>query len=64
MSDNQDLFEYCLDMIDSDQESQHPFDSWKGEGYCCFCNDECNPASQSCGPCMRNGNAMDVYFNY
>ena len=21
--------------------------------FCCFCGDECNPSSQSCGPCMR-----------
>lgn len=23
-------------------------------GECCFCKEECNPASQSCGLCMRN----------
>ena len=22
-------------------------------GICCFCGDECNPASQSCGVCPR-----------
>lgn len=25
-----------------------------GEGKCCFCGNECNPHSQSCGICMRN----------
>ena len=24
------------------------FDSWKGAGYCAYCNLECNPASQTC----------------
>lgn len=24
-------------------------------GKCCFCGTECNPASQSCGQCLRNG---------
>ena len=23
-------------------------------GYCCFCNNPCNPCSQSCGSCIRN----------
>ena len=23
------------------------------KGYCCFCGDECNPCSQSCGKCAR-----------
>lgn len=27
--------------------------------FCCFCGDECNPASQSCGPCMRKS----MYFS-
>ena len=22
-------------------------------GICCFCNDKCNPCSQSCGRCSR-----------
>lgn len=22
-------------------------------GHCCFCNDDCNPASQTCGRCAR-----------
>lgn len=22
-------------------------------GKCCFCGEECNPASQSCGRCIR-----------
>lgn len=63
----QELFDYCLDNIDYEENSQehqeHPFDRWKGVGYCCFCNDECNPSSQSCGGCIRNGDAMRVYFN-
>lgn len=33
--------------------ASEPFANWKGIGYCCFCNDECNPASQSCGRCAR-----------
>jgi hypothetical protein len=24
--------------------------------YCCFCGEEINSSSQSCGPCMRNSN--------
>uniref|UniRef100_A0A6C0LSU0 Uncharacterized protein n=1 Tax=viral metagenome TaxID=1070528 RepID=A0A6C0LSU0_9ZZZZ len=24
-------------------------------GECCFCKEECNPHSQACGRCMRNG---------
>jgi len=27
-------------------------------GKCCFCNDECNPMSQSCGRCIRS------YYSY
>ena len=23
------------------------------EGKCCYCGEECNPASQSCGSCAR-----------
>lgn len=29
-------------------------DKWK-EGLCYGCLDECNPASQTCGRCARNG---------
>lgn len=25
-------------------------------GTCCFCGDACNPCSQACGRCVRNGN--------
>lgn len=64
------LFDYCLNNIGNDDDSvsnkgsdQHPFEKWKGEGYCCFCNEECNWQSQSCGSCMRNGYAMSVYLN-
>ena len=24
-----------------------------GVGTCCYCNGDCNPQSQACGPCMR-----------
>lgn len=23
-------------------------------GICCFCQEDCNPLSQSCGQCLRN----------
>jgi len=58
---NNCLFDWVLSELDA--EPQHPFQMWKGEGYCCFCNDECNPVSQNCGLCIRNGEAMKVYFN-
>ena len=34
-------------------DNSDPFANWKGAGYCCFCNSECNPCSQSCGACPR-----------
>jgi hypothetical protein len=42
----------------NDDNDIDPFVDWKGGGYCCFCNEECNPASQSCGACPRNGYAF------
>jgi len=27
-------------------------------GYCCFCNEPCNPCSQSCGMCARRVSMM------
>lgn len=55
MSETQSLYDYTIDLISYDNsESSEEFE-WKGQGFCCFCNDECNPASQSCGPCLRNG---------
>jgi hypothetical protein len=40
----------------SDDECQVSDDNYIYDmdiGKCCFCNDECNPMSQSCGSCMR-----------
>lgn len=64
---NQDLFEWCLSHINSagdneqrvrvrviDTSIESDTTEWKGQGYCCFCNDACNPAQQACGPCLRN----------
>jgi hypothetical protein len=42
VSDNEEQVSYEKDMYDG-----------MGVGNCCFCNDECNPMSQSCGSCMR-----------
>lgn len=63
MNDLMDLYEYTLSLIESDSEVESEFSEWKGYGYCCYCNQECNPASQSCGVCLRNGYAMEVYFD-
>ena len=47
---------YCTEIcFDQNYESKQKckdvdvFKNWKGEGYCSYCNDECNPASQTCG---------------
>jgi len=32
------------------------------EGVCCYCGARCNPCSQACGPCIRNGPMMRFYF--
>lgn len=46
-----DLFEYTLSVLpESNTEKIIGVDI----GVCCFCKDECNPASQTCGPCARN----------
>lgn len=28
-------------------------EEWKGEGFCCFCNEECNPLSQAHSRCAK-----------
>jgi len=33
-----------------EQQDEQPDD----KAYCCFCNRECNPNSQACGPCKRS----------
>ena len=38
---------YC-----SIHKEDDPFKNWR-MGLCCFCLEECNPASQSCGRCAR-----------
>ena len=32
------------------------------DGQCCFCGEECNPASQACGQCVRNGPMHKAFF--
>lgn len=32
-------------------------------GKCCFCGDECNPDSQSCGSCARDMTMMSMGWN-
>lgn len=27
---------------------------WKGQGFCYFCNEECNPCSQAHSGCSKN----------
>ena len=48
------------DWIDADAEDNEDNDNNdnvedNNEAKCCFCGDECNPNSQACGPCRRNG---------
>ncbi len=49
------LFDYCLTQLPESEYTNYGVtyvEDWK-EGTCCFCGDECNPASQSCGACTR-----------
>lgn len=32
-------------------------------GKCCFCNDDCNPNSQSCGRCSRTLTGFSLGWN-
>lgn len=32
-------------------------------GTCCFCNEYCNPLSQSCGRCSRNITGFELGWN-
>lgn len=32
-------------------------------GICCFCGDECNPCSQSCGRCSRTLTGFSLGWN-
>jgi hypothetical protein len=49
MSDLPENFEYTLHEPDSEHYQEPEY------GQCCWCGFECNPASQACGRCMRNG---------
>ena len=44
----------CNDRIDNITTKNSIYDEI-GIGICCYCEHECNPLSQACGPCMRNG---------
>lgn len=46
-----------------DDDNRSLEDDWEIEvGTCCFCGGDCNPCSQACGPCIRNGAMMMSYF--
>ena len=57
MSNQDALFEFCLNQLDSEEDTTEDNDrfvkNWKAS-MCCFCGDECNELSQSCGRCARN----------
>jgi hypothetical protein len=44
-----DFFYESKQIINAISEEEDIFANWKGEGYCSYCNSECNPASQTCG---------------
>jgi len=49
---------YCsihnqMESIDSHSQKDNYEDFMSEFGKCCFCGDDCNPLSQSCGRCAR-----------
>jgi type IV secretory pathway VirB6-like protein len=45
---------YCKNNTKYFYCKKHQLISYNDEyGTCCFCGDKCNPASQSCGHCIR-----------
>ena len=55
--------EECVCGIDSDDSQLHNNEHKKEfVGECCFCGDQCNPLSQSCGSCSRgiSGSAIGI----
>lgn len=49
---------------EEEEDDREGYTAYYGQppGKCCFCSDLCNPASQACGPCVRNGPMMENYF--
>lgn len=59
-----DFFDYHHQLNSYSNNNRHPKNNQQSNnnqqlnqnteiGKCCFCNDDCNPHSQACGPCLR-----------
>lgn len=53
----------ATDENDAKNENLNEIEKNNYIGKCCFCGEICNPLSQSCGQCMRNGNFAKIKKN-